>query len=334
MEYGKTIFKCRVGSHLYGLNTPQSDEDFLSVFIPNEEHILGLKKVEEVDNSTKKSNIDSRNTSEDVDDKSYALPKFLHLLLENNPNIIEVLFATPNNILILEPEFKELIDNYRKIVSTKVLHTFTGYAFSQKKKLMVKKERYTSLKEGLDFIEEKIFKFIDSKKNPDAFYQEILDGKFCYNISEEEASDLNRNLKYYKGEKQNCESFHKGMDLGMIYRHIKQEFDNYGWRVKTSSFNKVGYDCKFAYHLIRLLDEGKQLLSTGKVVFPISGKAREDILKIRNELLPYEDLMKMYEEYEKEMTSIVSTVQHKPDWNWADQYLIRTLKNHILRGTI
>jgi len=38
----KTILKARVGSHLYGLNTEFSDEDFLGVMVRPTDEILGF----------------------------------------------------------------------------------------------------------------------------------------------------------------------------------------------------------------------------------------------------------------------------------------------------
>lgn len=228
-DYGKTIFRCRVGSYLYGFNRPNSDVDYFSVFIPRSDYLLGLKTVNEVDRSTKSSAATHRNTADDVDDKSYALPKFLHLTLQNNPNIVEVFFATPNAILTLEPEMGELIENRDKLLSQRVFHTFTGYAFSQKKKLTVKSERYNSLVEGVEILET-------------VYSKEILSDS-TYAISEKEAESLNEKLKYYKGRKQNCESFHRGMSLKMIYERLIEERDNYGWRVKTDTFEELGYDC-------------------------------------------------------------------------------------------
>ena len=112
----KTIFRCKVGSSLYGLERPDSDIDYYSVFIPSSEDLLGLQKVEQINNSTKSSSSDRRNNKDDVDDVSYALPKYLHLLLQNNPNIIETIFARKESIEILEPEFEFLMKNYDKIV--------------------------------------------------------------------------------------------------------------------------------------------------------------------------------------------------------------------------
>jgi hypothetical protein len=227
IEYGRTIFKSKIGSHLYGLQRPESDLDYMSVFIPKSEYLLGLKRIEEVDNSTKSSAAGTRNTADDIDDKNYTLPKYLHLALQNNPNIVEVLFATPENILVQSPEWRELVENRDKILSQRVFLTFTGYAFSQKKKLTVKSERFKSLCKGILLIE-------------DSFSKEEIEG---YTLSVGIADMLNKELKYYKGDKQNCESFHEGMSLKMIYEKLISERDTYGWRVHTDTFETLGYDC-------------------------------------------------------------------------------------------
>ena len=317
-DFGKLIYKLKTGSHLYGLNRPESDEDYMGIFIPRSDYLLGLKTVNEVDRSTKSSAAIQRNTAEDVDDKSYALPKFLHLTLQNNPNIVEVLFATPDVILTLEPEMEELIENRDKLLSQRVFHTFTGYAFSQKKKLTVKSERYNSLVEGVEILET-------------VYSKEILSDS-TYAISEEEAESLNEKLKYYKGRKQNCESFHKGMSLKMIYEKLVEERDNYGWRVKTDTFETLGYDVKFGYHLIRILAEGYQLLSIGELIYPIIGVARNDIVRVREGEVKLPELLEMYEKYDGLCKKAVenTSLPKKPDYNWADEWLIRTLKKSIL----
>lgn len=310
----KIIFRIKSGSHLYGLNRPESDLDYVSVFIPSEEYILGLKKVEEVDNSTKKSNTKRRNSGDDVDDKMYSLPKFLRLLMNNNPNIVETLFAPSNVTEILEPEFRELIENSDKIVSTKVFHSFTGYAYSQRKHLVNKRMRFKSLEEAKSYLNS-----IGISDRP---------------ITEEESSKLNSILQFYKGEKGNTESFHKGMPLSHIYSRIKSEYDMYGYRVRELNFVGDGgdsYDRKFAYHLIRLLDEGRQLLETGRIEFPLGGEAREDIIRIRKGEVPYGKLIERYDYYNEKVERIYehTKLRRSPDFDWANKYLIRTLKESL-----
>lgn len=311
----KTLYKVRVGSHLYGLNRPESDEDYMGIFMPTADDLLGLKKVEEIDNSTKESSKTRRNTSDDVDDKSYSLHKFMHLLLQNNPNIVEVLFANRDNILVDSPEFKELRENVDKLVSFKVYYTFTGYAYSQKKKLTVKAERYGSLVEAIDKIE-KMFtrKYLESTTSK---------------LSEEEADLLNASLKYYKGHKGNTESFHKGMPLKTIYEKLVEERDNYGWRVKTDTFDTLGYDVKFGYHLIRILAEGYELLNTGKLVYPISGEARDDIVRVRSGEVQLKDLYRLYDKWKDRCDSTKGSLPAKPDFNWAHRWTVNSTMKHL-----
>jgi hypothetical protein len=318
MEQGRLIFKCRIGSHLYGLQRPESDEDFLGIFIPKSEYLLGLKRIEEVDNSTKSSAAGTRNTADDIDDKNYTLPKYLHLALQNNPNIVEVLFATPENILVQSHEWRELVENRDKILSQRVFFTFTGYAFSQKKKLTVKSTRFHSLELAVGWFE--------ANWTPEQRARDDIA------INNGDADELNGFLKYYKGAKDNCESFHKGMSVKMLYDHIKDEYDNYGWRVHTDTFETLGYDVKFGYHLIRILAEGYELLTTGKLSYPISGEAREDIIKVREGKVELPELLEMYDKYDalcKEADK-KTVLPKKPDFNWADAWLISILKKSII----
>jgi uncharacterized protein len=318
MEQGREIFRVKIGSHLYGLNRPDSDLDYMGVFIPRSDYLLGLKRIEEVDNSTKNSAAERRNTAEDVDDKSYTLPKYLHLALQNNPNIVEVLFATPENVLVTSPEWEELVANRSKILSRRVFSTFMGYAFSQKKKLTVKSERFHSLEEALKWI---IY----------VFPTEQLDRNDTA-ITKEQGDILNGTVKYYKSKRANCESFHDGMSIKMIYEHLKEEYENYGWRVHTDTFETLGYDVKFAYHLIRILAEGIELLTTGELHYPISGESRADIVAVREGKLQLPELLAMYDKYELKCkeADAHSVLPQKANFNWADKWLIGILKKSII----
>jgi predicted nucleotidyltransferase len=304
------LYKARVGSHLYGLNTEDSDEDFVGVFMPDPYQLLGLNPKDELDKSTKSSSTSRRNTNEDTDYKLYSLKKFVSLALKNNPNIVELLFVNDNNLLVDSEVMRELRANYDKLVSQKVHHSFTGYAYSQKKKLTVKAERYNSLVEAEEYtrnlLEKTNMKYLDSTT----------------------AKILNESVKYYKGKKQNCESFHTGMELETVHKKLKDELDNYGWRVNTNTFMTLGYDVKFGYHLVRLMAEGYELLSTGKLEFPVTGEAREDVMAVRNGEASLDELYDLYGKWkEKCDTAFRNTnLPKEPDYGWADDYLVR---NHL-----
>lgn len=172
------VLKILSGSHLYSTATENSDRDYVGIFIPPKDYILGLHTCELVTSNT---NNDGRNSSEDTDCTYYSLPKFFQLAMKNNPNTIELFFVPPENIVFSDEYGKAILKNARHFISKKCKNTFGGHAHSQKQKLLT--------------------------KNP----------------------------------------------IGSRLAYIE----------------KFGFDVKFASHLIRLLQEGIELLDDHKITFPL-----------------------------------------------------------------
>ena len=143
------IYKLRLGADLYGTVTPDSDKDFGGIFIPDKDYVLGVKRCDQVELNEKVSKT-VRNQKEDVDYTIYSLPKFIHLAIGNNPNIIEFFFAHPTAVIYSNKYAKRLLEAYPLFLSRKAYDTFKGYAYSQRKKLEVKKEHMTGRRELTD----------------------------------------------------------------------------------------------------------------------------------------------------------------------------------------
>ena len=92
-EKCKIILETKVGSHLYGSNTEDSDVDFCGIFIPPKEYYLGFHSIKEIDLSVIDKLDTGKNSKDAVDRKLYELRHFCQLALQGNPNIIEVLFS-------------------------------------------------------------------------------------------------------------------------------------------------------------------------------------------------------------------------------------------------
>ena len=117
------IYKVLAGSHAYGLNTPESDEDWRGVFIPPKEYLLSpFKKIDQVTDNTNDTVI-------------YNLYKFVILATQNNPNILELLFIDDKYIDIIKPEFQEIRKHRDLFLSAKCRFTYCKYAFSQLKRI-------------------------------------------------------------------------------------------------------------------------------------------------------------------------------------------------------
>jgi predicted nucleotidyltransferase len=154
MALDNLIYKIRIGSVMYGTHTETSDEDFGGIFIPDKDYVIGMKKCEQVILSQKISK-ERRNVKGDIDYTVYSLPKMIMLLGANNPNIIEFLYAPEHCILFKNKFAEELINNRDLFLSKKAYHTFKGYSYAQRQKLMVKRDNMTgrtelALKFGYD----------------------------------------------------------------------------------------------------------------------------------------------------------------------------------------
>lgn len=110
------------GSHLYGLATPESDQDIRFIFL-NEDisDIIGLTRHEHQDGITK---------NEDI--FGFELRNFFKLLKKGNTQSLEAIFN--NQWLYIANEFKR-IQNYKYdlIDSATIFKCLSGYAISERK---------------------------------------------------------------------------------------------------------------------------------------------------------------------------------------------------------
>jgi len=115
------IYKVIAGSKAYGLDLPTSDTDIRGIFLQPNEFLLGNGYVEQANDKTN-------------DIVYYELNRFVNLLAENNPNIIEELFVPKDKILFCSPKINPLYDRRNDFLTKKIKLTFGGYAISQIKK--------------------------------------------------------------------------------------------------------------------------------------------------------------------------------------------------------
>ena len=247
VEYNK-ILEIVSGSNLYGTNTPTSDEDFTGIFIAPINYYFGMKTVNEVDDSLVSKNEAGKNNSDAIDKKYYEIREFFKLAFNNNPNILELLFT--NNETLSSSTWQTIKNNAGYFLdSNMVKNRFKGYAFSQKKKMIVKLENYDVLKEAYDILNNENVKFlVESEKFKEKF--EFRNNK---ESKEFKVADIfiPKNISVKRGKEI------LGERLGRVGN--RQEL-----------ILKYGYDVKFGSHLIRILLEGIELLETQKLQFPLS----------------------------------------------------------------
>ncbi|RDJ35119.1 MAG: nucleotidyltransferase [Crenarchaeota archaeon] len=90
---------------------------------------------------------------------------------------------------------------------------------------------------------------------------------------------------------------------------------------------KYGMDTKFAYHVVRLLDEVEQILATGEVDLQ---KNREQLKAIRRGEVPEEEIRRWASEKEKDLEKLYaeSNLPYSPDEEKIKQLLLHCLEEH------
>jgi len=118
----RIIFLTLGGSYSYGTNTPTSDVDIRGCAMNNASEIVGLSTFEQFVETT-------------TDTTVYAFNKLIHLLLNCNPNTIEMLGCKPEHYIYMTEAGREFIDNRKMFLSKRALHSFGGYANQQLNRL-------------------------------------------------------------------------------------------------------------------------------------------------------------------------------------------------------
>lgn len=118
----KIILLTLGGSHAYGTNIETSDVDIRGIALNSKSDLIGMSNFEHVIN-------------EATDTTIYAFNKLIGLLLNVNPNTIEMLGCKPEHYIRLTPIGQELLDNKKLFLSRKAIHSFGGYANQQLRRL-------------------------------------------------------------------------------------------------------------------------------------------------------------------------------------------------------
>lgn len=119
---GRTMFLCLGGSYAYGTNMEGSDVDIRGCALNSPSDLLGLSNFEQV-------------RSDELDVTVYSFSKLVPLLINCNPNIIEMLGCKPEHYFMMTDIGQKLIDNRKLFLSRQAIGSFGGYATQQLRRL-------------------------------------------------------------------------------------------------------------------------------------------------------------------------------------------------------
>lgn len=318
-EY-QEIFRVVAGSHLYGTSLPTSDVDYRGVFMVDQRSHF-FHEVEQV-------------TDKKSDTVFYELHRFVDLLINCNPNIIELVFAPDDKCELVAPQMKALRDNRSMFISQRAYHSFSGYAFAQIKKAKGQNKMYHLAQKFGEQVEPPHLidycYYINPKTGKPKPVSGNVDIEKCSCAKVEHTSDWYRLYQIpggvIKEEQIACRSISIDEECSfctlMFVNYDAFEQDKRGhaqyweWyqnrnveRWKDQLKGDIEYDCKNMAHCIRLLMSCQSILRTGEPRVVFDGADRDMLMDIRNGKKQYDDILKQAEALMAQIDEDVKTTK-------------------------
>lgn len=273
------------GSYAYGTANENSDVDFRGITLHLPSDLLGLTKFEQYEDGN-------------TDTVIYSFNKIVNLLLECNPNTIELMGLDEEQYLIKTALGQEVLDHKSLFLSKRAAKSFGGYARAQLRRLqnavardhMQQQEReqhiYHAVRNALeDFMQKNaitdkgnINLYIDESDNP-AFRTEIfMDAEYKH-----------LPLRDY------------GNMLGVM-NNVVREYDQIGRRSSEKDDDHLN---KHAMHLIRIFMMAVDILEKGV----IKTHRKEDLELLKS--IRQGEFQKEDRTFSKEFYDIVSVCEKR-----------------------
>ena len=301
----EAILEIRTGSHLYGTNTESSDEDFCGIVLPDVSEVFGFEHMEEQDVSTVSKNAAGKNNSDAVDRKFYEFRKFIKLALDNNPNILEMLFVNDENIIFNSEIGKKLLAMRELFPHQGLSQKFGGYAKSQLHKMQLKPDHYAALQNALEYL----LVYIGNDSIQDLYDEEELKRSRKLIVELQPVIEASQPIVPIKFNDSFIQvgDIHLGKNLtvGNVVKYIQTRIANASYR--KESYEAFGFDAKFGMHAVRLGIEGLDLLKTGRLEFPL--KESKFLLDIRKGLYSRDQVIKMVYDLDMEAKSLMPSTE-------------------------
>lgn len=299
------ILEFMSGSKLYGTDIETSDTDFLGIFIAPKEFYLGLSTVNEVDLSITSKTEDGKNDINAIDRKFNEFRKFVKLAADGNPNAIEQLFV-PNEKIIYKNSFGDkLLANAHLFPSKLVKQRFIGYAISQIHKAKVKPDNYSDLL---------LFKEL---------YEKLPVYLHGVQLNESKSLSIGKLITFHEDFATiGVLNFNLKVKLSSVFNSVSNRIGNASHR--QDLWTKFGMDLKFGMHAVRLTLEGKELLETGRIEFPL--KQKDLLLDIRNGKLSLDEINELMLDTKNELDNYEGNLRSTPNYDSINKFLIETVE--------
>ena len=267
----KIIFLVKAGSHFFNLAGPNSDKDYRGIYMPSpKEFYEGEGKRKMIDYSTNdgtKKNL--KNSKDDVDFTLFSITKFFELLKRGDFNMMELLHA-PDDVILIDSGRMQAYRAIKKSFLVNDISAFLGFIKKEYKRYGINIHHYEE-QENLWYFLQKF----DPKTRLEAIWPELKEyanrnSFITFTTSKTGNNKLVPSLKIAQRLYQDT------VRVSYISDAIGLRLATYGHRQKSMAAD--GVEFKGLYHALRLIYEANDLFDYGEFKLPFS-KYRHDTLK-------------------------------------------------------
>ncbi len=311
----RTIVRMKFGSHLYGTDTPASDLDFKSVFVPSARDIL-LQRVKGSVSTQRTKAEGEKNVAGEVDEEAYSLQRYLGLVAEGQTVALDMLFAPPASLLVSSAEW-EAVRSATDRLLTRRCASFIGYCCQQANKYGIKGSRVAASRKALALLTDGLALFGTVAK-----LGEIGEDVRALCLGEEHMAVIHipqvsgQTIPHWDvcGRKMSFTASIKlahGVMQGLV--------NEYGHRALKAE-QQEGVDWKALSHAVRVGRQAIELLGTGRVAFPLSYADHLRSIKLGER--PYQAVAEEIEILlaDVEAAAERSSLSDSPDYAWIDDF--------------
>lgn len=324
----QTIVRIKFGSHLYGTSTPTSDTDFKSIFVPHGRDIV-LQRIQPVIQRKRQKEHGERNRPDDVDEEAFALHRFLRLVAEGQTIALDMLFA-PDWALVEAPAplWGEIIAHRDRLLSRRIA-AFVGYCRTQANKYGIKGSRMHATRAILGWFDAAI-----ADKGSHTRLGHVAHGLQHFiganNLDHTDIVFVHHKARDIDEPHLECCNRKAPFTatLGNARAIYARLLDEYGARSLMAEKNE-GIDWKALSHAVRVGHEALELLSTGRITFPLPNATH--VLAVKAGLLPYQAVAEEIEQLleQVEAAQAISSLPDEPDAAFIEHVTFRAYSQAV-----
>ena len=280
---GKLIYLSQYGSHLYGLNTENSDIDYRGIFVPHKREILLKRDKDEINREIELpvyADYDTANLEEKhgqqvgtkkIDIKVFSIHKFIQLCSHGDTNALDLLFSINNTYVEHYGQVNGITfmyENRNSLINSGSMKAYTGYALSQAVKYGVKGTRLKVLNELIVILNR--CRYNDNMQvigdpSVESVQKEIkhlIDNKYILVL--DKGSENKGGIQKYLSVLGTEHQFN--LPISVVIQRLEAMRDKYAQRTKQAI---EGTDWKALSHALRCLYQLEELLTTGDIKYPL-----------------------------------------------------------------